>query len=80
MNPLSGRGAIPASFKMGRTSAVKAYVKAGDKYYVASRDVKVTIGEDTVLAGQVGIADHVTIESGVNSVTPFTVKSTPAWG
>ncbi|HET9579579.1 MAG TPA: thiosulfate oxidation carrier protein SoxY [Usitatibacter sp.] len=37
-------GFAATRIKMGRTSAVKAYVKAGDKYYVASRDVKVTIG------------------------------------
>jgi sulfur-oxidizing protein SoxY len=29
---------------MGKSAPVKAYVKAGGKYYVASRDVKVTIG------------------------------------
>jgi sulfur-oxidizing protein SoxY len=37
-------GYASTRIKMGKTSLVKAYVKAGDKYYVASRQVKVTIG------------------------------------
>lgn len=39
-----GEGYASTRIKMGKTSSVKAYVKAGDKYYVASRVVKVTIG------------------------------------
>lgn len=37
-------GYVSTRIKMGKSAAVKAYVKAGGKYYVASRDVKVTIG------------------------------------
>ena len=29
---------------MGQTSAVKVVVKAGGKHYIASREIKVTIG------------------------------------
>ncbi|HET8551170.1 MAG TPA: thiosulfate oxidation carrier protein SoxY [Gammaproteobacteria bacterium] len=37
-------GYVSTRIKMGKSAPVKAYVKAGGKYYVASRDVKVTIG------------------------------------
>jgi sulfur-oxidizing protein SoxY len=40
-------GALPeisARIKMGQTSLVRAVVKAGDKYYVAQKEVKVTVG------------------------------------
>jgi len=42
-----GEGAIPAiksRFKMGKTTDVIAVVKAGDKYYTAKKEVKVTKG------------------------------------
>jgi sulfur-oxidizing protein SoxY len=42
-----GEGAIPAiksRFKMGKTTDVIAIVKAGDKYYTAKTEVKVTKG------------------------------------
>ena len=42
-----GEGAIPAiksRFKMGKTTDVIAVVKAGDKYYTAKTEVKVTKG------------------------------------
>lgn len=35
---------INTRFKMGQTSVVKVVVKAGDKRYIASREIKVTIG------------------------------------
>ncbi|KAF0166396.1 MAG: soxY [Rhodocyclaceae bacterium] len=35
---------INTRFKMGQTSVVKVVVKAGGKSYIASREVKVTIG------------------------------------
>ncbi|MCK9380329.1 MAG: thiosulfate oxidation carrier protein SoxY [Sulfuritalea sp.] len=37
-------GYINTRFKMGQTSVVKVVVKAGGKHYIASREVKVTIG------------------------------------
>lgn len=40
-------GALPevsARIKMGQTSLVKAVAKAGDKFYVAQKEVKVTVG------------------------------------
>ncbi len=40
-------GALPevsARVKMGQTSLVKAVAKAGDKFYVAQKEVKVTVG------------------------------------
>ncbi len=37
-------GYVATRIKMGKTSTVDAYVKAGGKDYVASREVKVTIG------------------------------------
>ncbi len=42
-----GEGAVPAiksRFKMGKTTDVIAVVKAGDKYYTAKKEVKVTKG------------------------------------
>ena len=42
-----GEGAVPAiksRFKMGKTTDVIALVKAGDKYYTAKANVKVTKG------------------------------------
>jgi len=42
-----GEGAVPAvksRFKMGKTTDVIAVVKAGDKYYTAKTNVKVTKG------------------------------------
>lgn len=44
---LIGEGAVPAvksRFKMGKTTDVIAVVKAGDKYYTAKTNVKVTKG------------------------------------
>jgi sulfur-oxidizing protein SoxY len=35
---------VATRIKMGQTSNVYAVVKAGDKYYVASKEVKVTLG------------------------------------
>jgi sulfur-oxidizing protein SoxY len=35
---------VTTRIKMGQTSNVYAVVKAGDKYYVASKEVKVTLG------------------------------------
>ncbi len=37
-------GYLNTRFKMGQTSLVKVVVKAGGKHYVASREIKVTIG------------------------------------
>lgn len=37
-------GYINTRFKMGQTSVVKVVVKAGGKSYIASREIKVTIG------------------------------------
>ncbi|MDK9703809.1 MAG: thiosulfate oxidation carrier protein SoxY [Sulfuritalea sp.] len=37
-------GYINTRFKMGQTSVIKVVVKAGGKSYVASREIKVTIG------------------------------------
>lgn len=37
-------GYLNTRFKMGQTSVVKVVVKAGGKHYIASREVKVTIG------------------------------------
>lgn len=40
-------GAVPevsARIKMGQTSLVKAVAKAGDKYYIAQKECKVTVG------------------------------------
>ena len=37
-------GYLNTRFKMGQTSAVKVVVKAGGKHYIASREIKVTIG------------------------------------
>ncbi len=40
-------GAVPevsARVKMGQTSLVKAVAKAGDKFYIAQKEVKVTVG------------------------------------
>jgi sulfur-oxidizing protein SoxY len=39
-----GDGYVSVRLKMGQTSNVHAIVKAGDKYYVAVKEVKVTIG------------------------------------
>ncbi len=38
------RGYFKARIKMAETSEVKAYVKAGDKLYMAAQQVKVTVG------------------------------------
>ena len=35
---------INTRFKMGQTSVIKVVVKAGGKSYIASREIKVTIG------------------------------------
>lgn len=37
-------GYINTRFKMGQTSVIKVVVKAGGKSYIASREIKVTIG------------------------------------
>jgi sulfur-oxidizing protein SoxY len=37
-------GEVSARLKMGQTSLVKAVAKAGDKFYVAQKEVKVTVG------------------------------------
>ncbi|MEW5942412.1 MAG: thiosulfate oxidation carrier protein SoxY [Pseudomonadota bacterium] len=37
-------GYVSTRIKMGKTSNVKVVVKAGDKFYTASKEVKVTIG------------------------------------
>lgn len=37
-------GYLNTRFKMGQTSTIKVVVKAGGKHYIASREVKVTIG------------------------------------
>ena len=37
-------GHLNTRFKMGQTSVVKVVVKAGGKHYIASREIKVTIG------------------------------------
>jgi len=37
-------GYLNTRFKMGQTSVVKVVVKAGGKHYIASREIKVTIG------------------------------------
>lgn len=37
-------GYLNTRFKMGQTSVVKVVVKAGGKQYIASREIKVTIG------------------------------------
>ncbi|MFN7887560.1 MAG: thiosulfate oxidation carrier protein SoxY, partial [Betaproteobacteria bacterium] len=35
---------VSTRIKMGQTSNVYGVVKAGDKYYVATKEVKVTLG------------------------------------
>jgi sulfur-oxidizing protein SoxY len=35
---------VSARIKMGQTSLVKAVAKAGDKFYIAQKEVKVTVG------------------------------------
>jgi sulfur-oxidizing protein SoxY len=50
--PLAGKfsfmgGALPfvkLNLKMGETSDVRVIAQAGDKYFVATREIKVTIG------------------------------------
>ena len=37
-------GYLNTRFKMGQTSVVKVVVRAGGKHYIASREIKVTIG------------------------------------
>ncbi len=37
-------GFVSTRIKMGESSNIKAVVRAGDKFYLASKDVKVTIG------------------------------------
>jgi sulfur-oxidizing protein SoxY len=39
-----GEGYVSARIKMGQTSDVWAVVKAGGKYYVAKKEVKITVG------------------------------------
>lgn len=39
-----GEAYINTRFKMGQTSVIKVVVKAGGKSYIASREIKVTIG------------------------------------
>jgi sulfur-oxidizing protein SoxY len=39
-----GEGYVSTRIKMGRTSNVWAVVKAGGKYYVAKKEVKITVG------------------------------------
>ncbi|HUF81942.1 MAG TPA: thiosulfate oxidation carrier protein SoxY [Burkholderiales bacterium] len=39
-----GEGYVSTRLKMGQTSDVWAVVKAGDKYFVAKKEVKVTVG------------------------------------
>jgi len=43
LTPSTG-GMVATRIKMGKTSKVYAIVKAGDQYYSASKEVKVTIG------------------------------------
>lgn len=38
------QGYVSTRIKMGQTSIVRVVVKAGDKYYGAAREIKVTIG------------------------------------
>jgi sulfur-oxidizing protein SoxY len=40
----SAGGMFSARIKMGQTSPVNCYVKAGGKVYKASQEVKVTVG------------------------------------
>ena len=44
LQPGSSAGFYSARIKMGETSLVRAYVKAGDKIHMASQEVKVTVG------------------------------------
>ncbi|MDJ0957120.1 MAG: thiosulfate oxidation carrier protein SoxY [Arenicellales bacterium] len=44
LQPGSSGGFYSARIKMGETSLVRAYVKAGDKIHMASQEVKVTVG------------------------------------
>ena len=44
LQPGSSGGFYSARIKMGETSKVYAYVKAGDKIHMASQEVKVTVG------------------------------------
>lgn len=39
-----GEGYVSARIKMGQTSDVWAVVKAGDKYFTARKEVKITVG------------------------------------
>jgi sulfur-oxidizing protein SoxY len=39
-----GEGYVSTRLKMGQTSDVWAVVKAGDRYYVAKKEVKITVG------------------------------------
>jgi sulfur-oxidizing protein SoxY len=39
-----GEAYVSTRIKMGQTSTVKAIAKAGDKFYAASKEIKVTIG------------------------------------
>ena len=44
LQPGSSGGLYSARIKMGQTSNVSAYVKAGGKIYMASQEIKVTVG------------------------------------
>jgi sulfur-oxidizing protein SoxY len=39
-----GEAYVSTRIKMGQTSSIKAIAKAGDKFYTASKEIKVTIG------------------------------------
>jgi sulfur-oxidizing protein SoxY len=44
LQPGSSGGMYSARIKMGQTSKVTAYVKAGGKLHTASQEIKVTVG------------------------------------
>ncbi len=44
LQPGASGGLYSARIKMGQTSKVAAYVKAGDKVHMAAQEIKVTVG------------------------------------